>query len=211
MLKEIKTLTYFNPETKIKYSLYYKKDGAEIVKSALDKKHSTQEKKTLPKECLRNLDIFFGSYDFSVLSTETPEFGDKEVIVLEHNGTLYNICSGDSFEDENVFEDIRRYLEVCFDEKLKPVRLSYHSFDGGGPEYTFVSEIKGIFTWYCERVYSKADHETLCGAGYEVVYTLYPLRKGKATALISGSSPIAPVEEERIYVEVDENLSIRVL
>lgn len=209
MLKEINSLIYYNPLLKLKYSLYYKNGKAVLEKVLTDKKRFNKEKKTLKKECLSNLDIFFGSCDFGFPVTDKNALDEVELIVLEHKGSFYKISAEDDFEDKNVFTDIKRYLEAWFNETADFICLSYHSFDGGGPEYTFETEIKGVFTWYCERIYAKENREEICGAGYDVVYTLYPLRKGKSSAKVSGSSPIAPVGTETINIEVDENLSIR--
>lgn len=204
MVKEIKSCEYFNQKEKVKYSIKYKNDKAEITKSNIEKKDMTEEKKLIKKEYLSNLDIFFERYDFENFNRGEDELNSSEGVKIEREGRFYT-C----FKNENrIFDDIKKYLEMCFCNAVNPVELRFHSFDGGGPEYAFKTEVKGIFTWYCERVYYKPEHEQLCGAGFDVIYYLYPLRVGEASAVITAHSPICEEPPQRIFVKTDEKLNI---
>ncbi|MBQ9314407.1 MAG: hypothetical protein IJ220_05360 [Clostridia bacterium] len=167
------------------------------------------EKKAVPKEYIKNLDIFFGTHtweEWKVFSVKETS-GDKNSITLIGEG---NECILEELpmEEQKVFEDLYHYFEAYFEKEIKSITLSFHSFDGGGPEYWLEIEEKGIFTWYSQRHYYNADHENLCGAGYDVEFSLYPLRKGTATAILTGDSPICPEPVRKITVEVKDDFTM---
>lgn len=205
-LKKVESCTYYCAKEKIEWKIYSQKEETVIEKGA-------EEKKNLPKEYLSNLDIFLSPY--LTENWESTAFQDDSIsneidrITIVSDGVEYCI-SRESFEstEDHLFEDIERYFKAYFKGEIQPIQLSFHSFDGGGPDYNFETEVKGIFTWYSNRHYQKADHEMLCGAGYDVIYELYPLKMGKATGMITGFSPICPVFPRRVLVEVDENLNM---
>ncbi len=203
MLKEIERCVYYSFKENILFEITADKDKALVIKRVGDKKHFSKNeiKKKLSIEYLRSLDIFFNKYDFETWGNTVPE--DKDYVRVDYKG-----LSCFMYDDAELLADIRRYFNACINETAECKVLYFHSFDGGGPEYSFETEVKGIFTWYCERRYAKAGHEQLCGAGYDVIYSLYPLRKGKATAKITSFSPICPAENLRLFVETDEELRI---
>ena len=92
----------------------------------------------------------------------------------------------------------------------KTAELSFHSFDGGGPEYTFKVDDPTVVSCTSERRYNKKNHEELDGAGYDVVVTLTALREGKTTLTVSARSPIADNYDSIYTVTVDGDLSVSV-
>ena len=100
------------------------------------------------------------------------------------------------------------------EEKLVSVSknpsLSFHSFDGGGAEYSAKIDDTDILKYTYEKVYSKANHEELEGAGYDVYYTLEGLKPGRTQLTISAESPLYE-EADAVYdVIVHDNLMISI-
>lgn len=95
-------------------------------------------------------------------------------------------------------------------EASKTAELSFHSFDGGGPEYTVRIDDPTVVSCSSERRYNKADHKALDGAGYDVVFTLTGLRQGKTTLTVSARSPIADSFDNIYTVTVADDLSVSV-
>lgn len=208
MIKEIDSCVYYDSGEKTLYTLKNDNKKAKFVKQPV-KKVFKKDKKISDIEYLRNLDIFFERYEFENWNTDEIPFDEYDVVKIEYNNTFYYLSDQNTGEtDAEIFSDLKRYFNACINGVPKPAVLSFHSFEGGGPEYSFKTEIKGIFTWYSRCVYNKPGHEQLCGAGYDIIYELYPLRKGRATAVITSGSPIVPESSQRITVIVDENLKI---
>lgn len=69
--------------------------------------------------------------------------------------------------------------------------LMFHSFDGGGPEFSVVIADESLISYSIRRRYSNADHGKLCGAGYSVEITFTALRTGVTEITIEERSPIA--------------------
>ena len=87
-------------------------------------------------------------------------------------------------------------------------QLSFHSFDGGGPQYSVRVDDPTLVSVAEKRRYSKKDHEVLEGAGYEVIFTFTGLRAGTTAMTVEERSPIAG-NCDRIYeVTVDEQLRV---
>ncbi len=167
------------------------KDGEAVVKKG-------EDKKKLDIKVLRSLDIFFKEIE----PGQAQDEADGAVCVrFKGDGALY-------YTDDKLVEgQLEEYFNAYFDGTAKPFALSFDSFDGGGPEYSFETEKTGIFTWYGQRRYLNPDHDKMCGSAFSVIFEIYPLRKGTATALIRGESPICPEPLRRLTVEVGDGLS----
>ncbi len=78
--------------------------------------------------------------------------------------------------------------EARAQEGPKPLELTFHSFDGGGPSYhaEFASDIAVITT---DRRYKKKDHERLRGAGYDKVFIIAGKKPGTAFLRIREEMP----------------------
>ena len=90
----------------------------------------------------------------------------------------------------------------------KTAELRFHSFDGGGPEYSFSIEDQDIAEYSSQREYSKPNHEELDGAGYDVVLTLTGKKAGETVLTASYSSPIGDNGVEKYRVTVADDLSV---
>lgn len=86
--------------------------------------------------------------------------------------------------------------------------LSFNSFDGGGPEFSVEIEDPSIITYTSEHIYAKEDHEELCGAGYDVIFTFKGSKPGSTVITVFSSSPIIEPEAYTYVATVDENLKI---
>ena len=91
----------------------------------------------------------------------------------------------------------------------QPAILSFHSFDGGGPEYNITLD-SDIVSWDSAREYSDANHEELDGAAYQVIFTFTGIRPGEATMTVEERSPIAGNLDHVYAVKVDHNLNVAV-
>ena len=88
--------------------------------------------------------------------------------------------------------------------------LTFDSFDGGGPEYEFVTDEPDVITWETVKEYARADHADLDGAAYTVTVTVRALKEGSATFTVMARSPIADNYDAAYYVTVDGVLNVTV-
>ena len=87
--------------------------------------------------------------------------------------------------------------------------LSFHSFDGGGPEYKIVLDTD-IVSYTRSEEYADVNHEELDGAGFTVTFTFTGLKPGEATMTIEERSPIGE-NVDRVYsIKVDQDLNVSV-
>ena len=188
----------------INCSCYSKTDGVNISVCEKDGKAvitKGEEAKQADIRALRNLDIFFNDIELIAFSDDDIPKNDYFTVEFDGDKSVYTLNDG------KLLSELYYYFNSYFNNTAKPFTLSFNSFEGGGPEYYFENEKTGIFTWYCEKRYYSDDHEELCGAGFDVIYNIYPLRAGEATALIKGESPICPRETKRLFVKVFDDLS----
>ena len=76
-------------------------------------------------------------------------------------------------------------LYGCTEAPKEKTTLSFHSFDGGGSEYSVEIGDTSVLCCQSERHYAKADHEKLDGAGYDVVFAFDGLKEGKTTVTVT--------------------------
>lgn len=91
---------------------------------------------------------------------------------------------------------------------LQSATLEFHSFDGGGPEYSVVIEDPSIVSYSSERKYSKSNHEELDGAGYTVIFTFTGLKQGETKMTVQERSPIADNSDTVYNVTVANDLTV---
>ena len=93
----------------------------------------------------------------------------------------------------------------------KPATLSFHSFDGGGPQYSVVLD-SDIVSYKSERKYNKPDHKRLKGAGSDVIFTFTGLKAGETVLTVQKRSPIRETDrQDRQYrVKVDKDLNVTI-
>ena len=154
--------------------------------------------------------VYFGpvatdtSYTFR-LDGETlnPAYDEDKGFVIVFTMPEHDVIL--TFESRNLMieDDAPRYEE-------HPA-LSFHSYDGGGPEYTVEIADPAILSCAKEREYSKPDHAELDGAGYDVIFTFTGLKPGTTTVTVimdfngPGIDSVyeATVNEE-LYVSLEE-------
>ncbi len=89
-------------------------------------------------------------------------------------------------------------------------RLTFDSFDGGGPEYSFSADEPDIIRWETERVYHDPNHGEKDGSAYQMVLTLYALKEGSTTLTVQARSPIADNYDADYYITVDGSQKISI-
>lgn len=87
--------------------------------------------------------------------------------------------------------------------------LSFHSFDGGGPEFRIVLD-SDIVSWKSAREYSKPNHAELDGAGYQAVFTFTGRKPGEAVMTVEERSPIGGNLDYTYAVKVDSGLNVSI-
>ena len=92
----------------------------------------------------------------------------------------------------------------------RTARVSFESFDGGGPEFTVIIEDEDIADYYAAVVYDRPDHEEMNGAGKNVVVEFGGLEAGETQVLIKERSPIADNLDHRYRLIVDEDLKVKI-
>lgn len=199
-MKEISCLKIKDTKNDIICEVKREKDSAVFVKTFPTKKlfSKNQEKKHLNINYLRNFDILLRDVDFETFTAEK-----EHLLTVEVEGKTFSTSNQSELRD-----DILRYFEACFEGKAQPEKLSFSSFDGGGPEYSLKMEKTGVLTWYGQRVYGNPDHDKMCGSAFDIIYEFYPLREGEASAVLTASSPICPEPDRRISAVVDRDLKI---
>ena len=98
------------------------------------------------------------------------------------------------------------------EEEKKPeeAKLSFQSFDGGGPEFIIVPADKELFTFELRKNYNDPDHAKKCGSAFDVTITFRGLKPGETSMTIEERSPCAG-NFDRIYqVKVDEKLNVSI-
>ncbi len=211
MRSNVVKCVYNSPSDRIVWQIASGKKDAEFRRKAVsdDPSAPEAETRTVPIEYLQNLDVFFRKYDLDDFDSTSPdgELNDIESVLIETEDESSFFLDGRAVPETvfPLFGELRNYFSRYWSETIVPIELSFSSFDGGGPSYSAETEIKGIITWYSKKVYHSPDHAELCGAGFDVFYTFYPLRPGKATVLITGDSPLGPVPAERLFAEVEDD------
>lgn len=88
--------------------------------------------------------------------------------------------------------------------------LTFDSFDGGGPEYTVSIDAPQLLSYTEIHRYLSEDHEELCGAGYQVIFTFTGLLPGITTMTISARSPVAENEDYQYSVTIGDNMDVTI-
>ena len=100
------------------------------------------------------------------------------------------------------------YDPTAYVDSGEPAKLTYHSFEGGGPEYSAEIEDGQILFCSSRRYYADDDHEELDGAGYDVVLIFTGLKSGETDVTITCFSPIDGNYEEKYHATVNEDLDV---
>ncbi len=207
-MANVKKCVLMKAKSKTVYELL-EKDKAAIIRKTGGGESAGGEK-TAGIEALQNLDVFFAEAEcrsWSGLRYDSSDW-DYTLTVEYDDGNTYSVSSSASLPDEKLFSELEKYFERYISGEIKPAVFKFHSFDGGGPLYDVDTEIKGIVTWYYKKQYMNPNHGKMCGSGYDVEFSFYPLREGKASVLITGKSPICPKKVKHIFFCVDSDFNI---
>lgn len=103
-------------------------------------------------------------------------------------------------------------IEEYETEKLyvPETKLSFSSFDGGGPEYSVSIDDEGIIAYDIRRKYHKPDHAMMCGSGYDVIFSFRGIMPGRTMMTISARSPIAENYDDKYSVTVSDSLEVTI-
>lgn len=88
-----------------------------------------------------------------------------------------------------------------------PAVLSFHSFDGGGHEYSVNIEDSFVISVTSRRDYGARD-ELDDGSPYQEIFTFTGLRPGQTTVSIYGRSPIVENDDYIYTALVDDTLNV---
>lgn len=177
-------------------------DGSLITKNDLNESLSVAEKRRLESDdAIYNVRLLLR--DCAPETWEDAAPGGDALSITCDEGTFTL-----SPNENGVFADVRRYIEAYFADTVKTYTATFHSFDGGGPEYTCTMESAGVATWSCRRHYLSPDHEKMCGAGFDVVFSFHPLRPGKTSALVKGMAFYGPEPAIRVRLEVSDAMAV---
>ena len=168
-------------------------------------------KKDLPLAYIQNLEVFFSSYkNIARLKSHNDKSG-KILVKIESEEDTYVYYADTILEEDekNIFADLKRYFELYYLNEFKPASIVLDSFDGGGPEFSFETTVKGVFTWHREKIYRNYDDdEDVDGAGFSVRYVFYPLRVGVGKGRMKIYGPLEPLEEQEYTITVDNNFKM---
>ena len=100
--------------------------------------------------------------------------------------------------------------EIVTEEDDGTAELSFHSFDGGGPEFQVVLKDPDVVSYETSVHYAKADHAELTGSGYTITYVFTGKKAGETSMTIEERSPIADNLDHNYHVSVDEDLHVTI-
>lgn len=95
-------------------------------------------------------------------------------------------------------------------EDDRVAKLSFHSFEGGGPSYSVRIADPAIVSCQSERAYAKANRAELDGAGYTVTFTFRGEKPGETAVTVEERSPIGGDYDRLYYAFVDEDLRVSI-
>ncbi len=166
-------------------------------------------RKVLSVDIILNLKMFFRDLAPEWNGLPISEEGVRGSIELSFSDEKFLLPHGamPPEEQKNVVADLLRYFEAVFGGTYKECSCPFRSFEGGGPEYTAVSDGRGVFTWSAQKEYIKKGGGDSDGAAYNMHFTFWPLRPGEGSCVITGTSPIVPKTECRVIVKVNGSLA----
>ena len=137
-----------------------------------------------------------------------PSYDDKKGFVISFKMPDHDVKLTVEHHNSMIAEpDITDAPEKRFEKEAK---LSFHSFDGGGPEYSVKIDDPSIVSCTSRRDYGKKNHEVIDGAAYNVIFTLKGLKAGTTEMTVFAHSPIMEDEEYKYRIEVNDELMVSV-
>ena len=89
-------------------------------------------------------------------------------------------------------------------------KLSFESFDGGGPEFNVLVSDEGIVSYETEVKYHSSDHGEMTGSGFDKIITFTGINPGETTVVVEERSPIADNLDHKYRVTVDDKLNVQI-
>lgn len=203
----------------VKFGWIFEKEGDETILTHQRCKkrifNAGKERRHFDSEAIINLDYFFRFYDIDSWNdlprTEREEGKEADwVLTLEYDDGIYVLEDNAVLpeKESSLVNDLVRFFNAYHTGSYKTASLFFHSFDGGGATYSLHGEKNGVYTWGTERRYNNPNHDQMCGSGYDLIFTFYPLREGTVNATIKASSPIYTEPDVVIEIKVDKYLNL---
>ncbi len=89
-------------------------------------------------------------------------------------------------------------------------KISFESFDGGGPEFKVLVSDEDIVSYETDVKYYSSDHEEMSGSGYDKIITFTGIKPGETTVVVEERSPIADNRDHKYRVTVDGQLNVQI-
>ena len=100
--------------------------------------------------------------------------------------------------------------ETSDDSSGGKAKLSFESFDGGGPEFKVLVSDEGIVSYETEVKYHSSDHGEMTGSGFDKIITFTGIKPGETTVVVEERSPIADNLDHKYRVRVDDELNVQI-
>ena len=89
-------------------------------------------------------------------------------------------------------------------------KLSFESFDGGGPDFNVLIADEGIVSYETEVKYHSSDNGEMTGSGFDKIITFTGIKPGETTVIVEERSPIADNLDHKYRVTVDDELNVKI-
>ncbi len=89
-------------------------------------------------------------------------------------------------------------------------KLSFESFDGGGPDFNVLIADEWIVSYETEVKYHSSDHGEMDGSGFDKIITFTGIKPGETTVVVEERSPIADNLDHKYRVTVDDELNVQI-
>ena len=89
-------------------------------------------------------------------------------------------------------------------------KLSFESFDGGGPDFNVLIADEGIASYETGVKYHSSDHGEMTGSGFDKIITFTGIKPGETTVVVEERSPIADNLDHKYRVTVDDGLNVQI-
>lgn len=100
--------------------------------------------------------------------------------------------------------------EVSDNSGGEKARISFESFDGGGPDFNVLVSDEGIVSYETEVKYYSSDHGEMTGSGFDKIITFIGMKPGETTVVVEERSPIADNLDHKYRVTVDDELNVEI-
>ena len=102
------------------------------------------------------------------------------------------------------------YLNNEKEENKATAQLSFHSYDGGGPQYGISIDDPDIISFTSEKVYSDKNHAQKDGSGYDLIYTFKSLKAGKTIIRVATDLSNSKIPDRYYSAAVGDDMSLTI-